>query len=123
MKCLCCNNDFYIRRNLYSLFNTKIYYLCDRCLKDNPVDLMIDYIMLDANEAYVLSLLRKKINFSYDAYIHEMSYVISKYLLDDRYFVIFVEELYVSQIIVEILDFLSNVLKKKVLIITYVKLN
>ena len=123
MKCFSCNNKFYVRRNLYSLFNTKEYYLCDSCLKNNPVDLMIDYIMLDNDEAIVLSLLRKRPKFSYDAYLHEMSYVITKYMLDTRYYTIFVDELYVTDILVEFLDFLAKQEKKKILIITYVKLN
>lgn len=123
MKCLSCNNKFYVRRNLYSLFSTKEYYLCDNCLNDNPVDLMIDYIMLDKDEAIVLSLLRRRPMFTYDAYIHEMSYVVSKYFMDDRYYTIFVDELYVTDILIEFLDFLSKSENKKILILTYVKLN
>ena len=123
MKCLACNNNFYVRRNLYSLFDTKEYYLCDNCLKENPVDLMIDYIMLEDDEVIVLSLLRKKINFSYDAYLHEMSYVISRYINNEKYYVIFVDELYITDFIVEFLNFLSKSYDKKIMILTYVKLN
>ena len=123
MKCLACNNNFYVRRNLYSLFDTKEYYLCDNCLKENPVDLMIDYIMLEDDEVIVLSLLRKKINFSYDAYLHEMSYVISRYINNEKYYVIFVDELYITDFIVEFLNFLSKIYDKKIMILTYVKLN
>ena len=119
MICLCCNNKFYVKRSFKDIFNTKTYFICDKCLKDNPIDLKIDYLMLDNGDAVIISLLKRKPNFSYDAYIHEMSYLLSKYLFDEQYYLLFLDELYPSLSTLEMLDLLSNVTKKKLLVLTY----
>lgn len=119
MICTGCKKKFYLKRGLFDLFNTKPYYICDKCLEENPINLKIDYLMLNNNDAIIISLLKRKPKFSYDAYINEMSYVLSKYIVDDRYYLIFVDELYPSLSNLEILDYLSSVIEKKILILTY----
>lgn len=119
MICTGCKKKFYLKRGLFDLFNTKTYYICDKCLGENPINLKIDYLMLNNNDAIIISLLKRKPKFSYDAYINEMSYVLSKYIVDDRYYLVFIDELYPSLSNLEILDLLSSVTEKKILILTY----
>ena len=62
MKCLICNNYFYLRKSLLDLFKTKKEYICDKCYKKYPIHLKYELIELDLYQASIISLFDKKYN-------------------------------------------------------------
>ena len=118
MICLGCRKTFFIKRNIWNLFSNDKYLLCSTCSK---LDLMVENIGLDNGILTILSLLKAKKKIDYNLYINELSYIFNKYCND--YFIVIIEELFVSVTILKIVDWLMEIEGKNVLIITFIKKN
>ena len=61
MKCVFCNNNFYIKRSILELFKIEKEYICNRCYKEYPINIRLEKIHLDIYECTIISMFDIKI--------------------------------------------------------------
>lgn len=121
MKCTNCKKAFYIKKSFLTLFETKKYYLCQQCYQETPIRLKAESFYLDEMDVKVISIFARKNFINYDCYTLELSQIFEKFY--PSYFVLIIEELYLDEVILEVLEWLQQNVNKKLLIITfYVKI-
>ncbi len=49
MRCLCCNQEFYVRRKLNNLFSGDTQYICDKC-KPKAIKIDMTRIIVEQND-------------------------------------------------------------------------
>ena len=119
MRCLNCGNPFYPKRLLKDLFQTKKEYLCDLCRNKYPLFLQAKTVPLFDKTLKILSLFAEKTWVCYDAYFWEVSQIVPYFLFKPNYFVLFLDEVYISDWLIAVFDWLSSCVEKQVLLITF----
>ena len=69
MKCLNCGKEFGIERSIFNLFDTKDYYICDKCLKEHPIEINYQTIPIKNHTLDIISLLKKNDYVNIKAYL------------------------------------------------------
>ncbi|MDE7100402.1 MAG: hypothetical protein K2O05_00940 [Anaeroplasmataceae bacterium] len=117
MICKNCNQYFYVKRGFLSLFESKKYYICDACMKKNPIHLTFEHIPLENYELVCVSLLSYDKKIRLDAYSHELSrvseFLISKY---KNYLFVYFDIVHLSDFFLEELSFLADGYKMPILL-------
>ncbi len=120
MICLNCKNSFYVKRSFLTLFETKRYYICDRCRREYPLNPSVDNIPLQEYQLTIITLFNFKYPFVYHSYCEEYSKIVSWALLKyPQYFLFLIDKLCLSDYTLEILSFLADVEKKNILAICF----
>lgn len=116
-----CKKSFYIKKSFLTLFATKQYYLCQQCYQETPIRLKAESFYLDQRDVKVVSIFDEKIFINYNCYTLELSQIFEQFY--KSYFVLIIEELYLDEVVQEVLEWLQQDVNKKLLIITfYVKI-
>ena len=71
MKCLVCGKDFVIKRGFNDILRTKKEFVCDKCYKDNPIEIEFNYIPLKNHQLEIVSLFKTSY-VNHDAFINEI---------------------------------------------------
>lgn len=120
MNCINCQKKFYIKRDFLSLFETKKYYICDECRNDYPINLKLERIPLENAELFVVSLLDKSYHFNYNAYILELSLIITRFIKKySNYHLVYLDNFKLSYFNLEVLSFLADSVKKSILLVCF----
>lgn len=117
MICKNCNQQFYVKRGFLSLFESKKYYICDTCMKKNPIHISFEHIPLENYELICVSLLSYDKYIRLDAYSYELSsvseFLISKY---KNYLFVYLDIANLSDFFLEELSFLADCSRKPILL-------
>ncbi len=119
IKCLNCKNDFYVKRNFLTLFETKKYYICDDCFKKNPINFKYENVKLENFDLSIISMTDNCYKFNIDAYQKEISLTTKKIIKKD-YFFIYLDIFKLNDTNIEIINFLANDVKKNILLLCFV---
>lgn len=120
MNCINCKEKFYVQRSFLKLFETRTYYVCDSCRKEHPLDLALEKVVLDQYELWIVSLFQKKEKVNYHAWTEEVSRIFWHFHLKySDFFVLFLEEVRLTDEVIEISDCISKMQEKSLLIITF----
>lgn len=119
MICKNCKKKFYIKKSLHELFQKKYEYLCESCYKKYPIELKLTPLILDEYHCYILSIFPKKYKINYNYFVNEFSKIYSSLLNKKGYIVLFFDYIYLSDNVIEILDFYSKLFKENLYIITF----
>ncbi len=91
MRCMICNEKFYIKRNLETLFRVQSYTVCDKCYEKYKININYNVIPLDKHKIYIYSLFDQKYIFKHDPFKLEFSrllnYVLKNNNIKDNLFV------------------------------------
>ncbi len=123
MKCLICNNYFYLKKSLLDLFKTKKEYICDKCYKKYPIHLKYELIELDLYQASIISLFDKKYNINLNVFYKEYSKIFKNYFNKEEYQVIFLDYLCLDDRDLEALDGISKLFEKNLIVVVYAIIN
>lgn len=77
VKCLICNNKFYIKRGIANLLSTKNFSICDSCYEKYKINITYDVIPLTNHKLYIYSLFDKEYFFKSDPFIIEFSRLVN----------------------------------------------
>ena len=77
LKCLICGKDFVIKRGFNDILRTKKEFVCDKCYKDNPIEIEFNYIPLKNHQLEIVSLFKTSY-VNHDAFINEYSQIYQK---------------------------------------------
>ena len=119
MLCKNCGKNFYIKKSLHNLFERKYEYLCEKCYKKYPIELKLNSLILDEYHCYILSLFSKKYTVNYDYFVNEYSKIYWSLFSKKAYQILFFDYIYLTDNVIEILDFYSKLLRKNLYIITF----
>lgn len=119
MKCLVCGNEFNEKRYLSDLFRTKKFYICLKCMKENPIELNFDNIPLDDHMLEIVSLFKKDYHINYDGYMCEYNSIYEK-LLETRKseLLIMSDSFTLSEENIEKYNYISKTLDKDIIVLT-----
>ncbi len=84
MRCMICNNNFIIKRNLANLFSTKNYNICDFCYNKYKININYNVIPLKNHKLIIYSLFSEYYYFKGDPYRDEFSRLFSYVLNKDH---------------------------------------
>ncbi len=118
IKCLNCENEFYVKRNFLTLFETKKYYICDECRKNNPIDFKYENIRLENYNLLIISMVENCYKFNIDSYQKEISKT-CKYFIKKDYFFVYLDIFILNDINIEIINFLANDVNKNILLLCF----
>lgn len=118
IKCLNCKNDFYVKRNFLTLFETEKYYICDDCRKNNPINFKYENIRLENYNLLIISMVENCYKFNIDAYQREIAKTI-KYFIKKDYFLIYLDVFILNDINIEIINFIANDVDNNVLLLCF----
>lgn len=119
MKCLICKKEFITTRNLTTLFSTKRFLICDKCLQKNPFELEFNVVPLDNHSLEIISLFRNEKYINYNAFIDEESQIYEKLLqTKKRHQFLFYDSFILNEKNLYEINAISNNLDKDIFIIT-----
>ncbi len=121
MKCLICNQRFYIKRDFLNLFNTDILYICDRCYKKYPINLSYENILLEKYECHVVSMFKKRYFIDFNAYIIEYNKIFESLRKINKNPIIFLNHLRLDDTGLEELDAISKLFESDINILCFSK--
>jgi hypothetical protein len=119
MRCVICNELFYIRRNILDLFNTKKEYVCNRCYKKYPIVLNYEAIQLDKYKCVIISMFKKRNRIEYNGFVKEYTKLFISNMERTGYHAIFLDHIYLSDDFLEIMDMYSKLLNSNLAILTF----
>ena len=93
MRCMICNNNFVIKKNLANLFSTKNYKVCDSCYNKYKININYNVLPLKNYKLIIYSLFSEYYYFKNDPFQDEFSrlytYVFNKAEIKDNILVYF----------------------------------
>ncbi len=119
MKCVFCNNNFYIKRSILDLFKIEKEYICNRCYKNYPINFKLERIQLDIYECTLISLFDKKYYIDMNYYIKDYSKVFRTLIKKDNYRLLFFDEISLDDNSLEELDCMSKLFESNLIIIVF----
>lgn len=118
MLCYNCDKKFYVKRNFLSLFETKKYYICNHCRKTFPIKLKYEEISLPSSNLVVISIFEAIYQMNIEAYCVEISRISSYFLAKHtEYFFMYFDSFRLTDTALEVLNFISEVEKKPILLL------
>jgi hypothetical protein len=121
MKCLICNQRFYIKRDFLNLFNTDILYVCDRCYKKYPIELAYEDILLEKYECHVISIFKKRYFIDFNAYVIEYNKIFESLRKINNFPIIFLNHLHLNDYDLEELDAITKLHESDINILCFSK--
>ena len=119
MKCVFCNNNFYIKRSILELFKIDKEYICNKCYKKYPIDIRLEKIQLDIYECTLITLFEKKYYINMNYYLKEYSKVFKSFYKKDNYELLFFDEVDLSDNGLAYLDGVSKLLESNIIILAF----
>ena len=119
MKCVYCNNNFYIKRSILDLFKIEKEYICNRCYNNYPINFKLERIQLDIYECTLISLFDKKYYIDMNYYIKEYSKVFRTFFKKDNYKLLFFDEISLDDNSLEELDCMSKLFESNLIILVF----
>ena len=92
--------------------------LCDDCYNKFPIDMKLEYLPLDEHNLYILSLFQNTNRINKNFYNNEISQIFN-YFYNLGYHIIFNDTLNYDMDNVLLLDSITKVLNKDILLMTY----
>lgn len=119
MKCVYCNEKFYLKRSILDLFKIDKEYICNKCYKKYKLDITVETIQLEKYDLTVVSMFKKKyyinLNYFYKEYT-KLFNTLSKRLDSE---VIFLDEISLSDYNLYILDGITKLFKKNLIVLVF----
>jgi len=119
MKCRICDNFFYIKRRLLTLFNTDKEYICNSCYKKFPIALSYEAIALDKYHCLILSIFKHHHKIDYNLFFKEYSKIFLASLKRRGYEIVFLDFIDLTDDTFEILDCISKLVKSNIIVLTF----
>ncbi len=119
MRCVICNDIFYIKRRLLELFNTEKVYICNKCYKKHPIDFKYEAIQLDKYECIILSMFKKRERIEYNGFFKEYSKVFIANMNRKNYHALFFDHIILNDNTLEILDSYSKLLQSNLIVLCF----
>ena len=119
MKCVYCNENFYVKRSILELFSSKKEYICDKCYKKYKMDLSVENIQLDKYDCMVISMFKKRYYIDYNYFFKEYSKIIDTFIYKENYKLLFFDYLKLSDNVFETLDYISKLNKSNLIIFCF----
>jgi transcription elongation factor Elf1 len=121
LKCLACGTEFIIKRTLKNLFDTKMYYCCDRCIRKYQFKINHSYIPLDKHELIIISLFEKDHKIDYQAFNLEYGQIYKRlFELEKEQIIIMYDKVFLTSIFIRKFNEISTLLDKNIYILTNV---
>ena len=119
MRCVICNELFYIKRRILDLFKTEKEYVCNRCYKRYPINLNYEAIQLDKYKCVIISMFNKKNRIEYNGFVKEYSKLFISNMYRKGFYAIFLDHVILNDDFLEIMDMYSKLLKKNLAILCF----
>ena len=119
MRCVICNDIFYIKRRLLELFNTEKVYICNKCYKMHPIDFKYEAIQLDKYECIILSMFKKRERIEYNGFFKEYSKLFIANMHRNGFEALFFDHIKLDDDTLEILDAYSKLLRSNIIILCF----
>ena len=121
LKCLACGMEFIVKRTLKTLFDTKMYYCCDRCISRYSFKINHSYIPLDKYELIIISLFEKDHKVNYQAFTFEYGQIYKRlFELKKEHIIIMYDKVYLTSVFIRNFNEISTLLDKDIYILTNV---
>lgn len=118
MICRNCQKKFYVKRSYLSLFENKTYYICEKCRRGYPLRPQVERIPLENKELVCISFFENSYRLNLEAYSLELSYLIEQLMKKHSdYFFIYQDVVFLSDLLIEWLNFLSIEENKAILLV------
>ena len=119
MKCRICNNFFYIKRKILTLFSSNEEYICNSCYKKYPIALSYEAIALDRYHCLVLSIFKHHYRIDYNLFFKEYSKIYHACLKRKGYKVLFLDYIDLNDDTFEVLDCITKLIESNILVLTF----
>ena len=119
MKCVYCNENFYVKRSILELFSSKKEYICDKCYKKYKMELSVENIQLDKYDCMVISMFKKRYYIDYNYFFKEYSKIIDTFIYKENYKLLFFDYLKLSDNVFETLDYISKLNKSNLIVFCF----
>ncbi|MDE7263715.1 MAG: hypothetical protein K2N64_03550 [Anaeroplasmataceae bacterium] len=118
MICYNCYKKFYVKRNFLSLFETKKYYICNMCRKAFPIKMKYEEIPLQTFNLVIISIFEVVYQLKFESYSYEISRICSYFIKKHpNYFFIYFDSLRLTDLSLEIFNFISEEENKPILLL------
>ncbi len=119
MICYNCHQKFILKRGFLQLFDTHRYYICDQCKKNYPYQPSVTRIPLESFELAIVSIFKNVYQLNLNAFVLEISKIVHSMLYAHRnYFLVFLDEIRLTDELIEIMSFLADSVEKNILLVT-----
>ncbi|MCR5349438.1 MAG: hypothetical protein K6E20_00445 [Acholeplasmatales bacterium] len=119
MKCLICNEHFYVKRKLLTLFKEEKEYICNRCYKRYPIRLSIEKCQLDIYDCFIISIFEAKYNIDYNVFYLEYSKIFKSYYNREGFVTLFFNKIKFDDETLSVLDCISKLNCKNIIVVTF----
>lgn len=115
--CKICKRGFIIERGISRLLCKDNYLVCNRCYKDNPINLNISNIPLNNGRCLkIITLFDNDSYLNYSSFIYEYSKVASFYI---KFEPIFLDRIYLNEKFISDMNDLSEIKDDDIYVLTY----
>lgn len=120
MYCVNCHEKFYPLRRFLDFFQTKKSYLCFRCQSRFPLRPELHRVSLLEDDLLIVSLFEKPYRMNTDGYLSELSKIMAFFFKkSDEFLIFFSERWTLTDLWLEIFQWLWETERKRILIITF----
>ena len=119
MRCVLCNDLFYVKRNILDLFKIDKEYICNKCYKKYPINLKFEAIQLDKYNCVILSMFNKKEYIEYNGFFKEYSKLFIANMHRNGFEALFFDHIKLDDDTLEILDAYSKLLRSNIIILCF----
>lgn len=119
MRCVICNEIFYIKRKILDLFKSDKEYVCNKCYKRYPIDLKFEPIQLDKYKCVIISMFKTRYRIEYNGFVKEYTKLFISNMYRDGYHALFFEHIILNDDFLETIDMYSKLLKKNLAILCF----
>ena len=119
LKCLICDEHFYVKRSLLNLFHEEKEYICNRCYKKYPIRLSIEKCQLDLYDCFIISIFTQKYNIDYNVFYLEYSKIFKSYQNREGFETLFLDNIKFNDETLAVLDCISKLNNKNLIIVTF----
>ncbi len=119
MRCVICNDLFYIKRRILDLFSTNKEYICNKCYSKYPITLKYEAIQLDRYKCVIISMFKKRSRIEYNGFVKEYSKLFIANLKRDGYHAIFIDHIKLTEEFLETMDIYSKLLDSNLAILCF----
>ena len=116
MRCVICNELFYIKRRILDLFKTDKEYVCNRCYKRYPINLKYEAIQLDKYKCVIISMFNTRNRIEYNGFFKEYTKLFIS-MNRDGFHALFLDHIKLNDDFLEIMDMYSKLLKRNLAIL------
>ncbi len=120
-RCLNCGNSFYTKRNLLSLFSNKKMYLCNLCIRQNPINLKFEEIILDKYTVTIITMFNNVYIKDFSCFFNEYGKIYKAIYLKTDKPIIFIEHINLNDDVIEEIDEITKLFSSDIIILSFTK--